>query len=192
MGMALEKRLMKIKFLIACIFMRGGSTYLKKHNIFGLCGDNVLYQPWKLPNEPKCIKLHDNVRIAQDVTFYTHDVINQMFSCLDGIPYQTHGTCIEIFDNCFIGGHSVIVGNVSIGPNVIVAAGTVVTKDIPEGVVVAGNPAKIVGQYSELHDRRRIIDGSKNVVDANLREKELWIHFYENRNRVSGDGDKNE
>jgi len=35
--------------------------------------------------------------------------------------------------------------NVKIGPNAIVAAGSVVTKDVPEGCVVGGNPAKVIG-----------------------------------------------
>ena len=77
-------------------------------------GNNVLFQPTKLPNEPKLIKIHNNVKIAADVTFYTHDVINSVFSAMDSIEYMTHGSCVEIFDNVFIGGHSIIVGGVSI------------------------------------------------------------------------------
>ncbi len=36
--------------------------YLKQHNVFAELGDNVLYQPIKLPNEPKLIKIHNNVK----------------------------------------------------------------------------------------------------------------------------------
>lgn len=186
MGMAFDKRFYKLKFLLACLFMRGGSKYLIEHEIFAECGKNVMYQPWKLPNEPKCIRIHNNVKVAQDVTFYTHDVINQVLSDLDHVPYQTHGTCIEIHDNVFIGGHSIIVGNVSIGPNAIIAAGSVVTKDVPQGVIVAGNPAVIVGSFDELHTRRMRVDGNKNQQDPNLREKELWDHFYIKRDKIKG------
>lgn len=102
-------------------------------------GDDVLFQPKTLPNEPELIKLHNNVRIAADVTFYTHDVINNLLlKTMDKEDYIPHRSCIEIFDNVFIGGHSVIVGDVSIGPNAIIAAGSVVTKDVPEGTVVGG------------------------------------------------------
>lgn len=41
-----------------------------------------------------------------------------------------------------------------IGPNAIVAANSVVTKDIPEGVVVGGNPAKVIGSYDAIMKKR--------------------------------------
>ena len=44
----------------------------------------------------------------------------------------------------WIGGSAVIVPGVTIGNNVVVAAGAVVTKDVPHNVVVGGNPAKII------------------------------------------------
>ena len=109
-------------------------------------GDDVLFQPKTLPNEPELIKLHNNVRIAADVTFYTHDVINNLLlKTMDKEDYIPHRSCIEIFDNVFIGGHSVIVGDVSIGPNAIIAAGSVVTKDVPPYSIVGGVPAKVIG-----------------------------------------------
>ena len=51
---------------------------------------------------------------------------------------------IFIGDNCYIGTGSTILGPVKIGNNVTVAAGSVVVKDIPDNVIVAGNPAKII------------------------------------------------
>lgn len=149
--------------------------------MFGYLGENVLFQPTKLPNEPKLIKIHNNVKVASDVTFYTHDVINSMFAKLDGIDYRTHGTCIEIHDNVFIGGHSIIIGNVSIGPNAIVAAGSVVTKDVKPGTIVGGNPAKTIGDFQELKMKRHNEDGMKHGIDPNLREEELWRLFYESK-----------
>ncbi|WP_454871154.1 maltose acetyltransferase domain-containing protein [Priestia megaterium] len=47
-------------------------------------------------------------------------------------------------DNAWIGGNSVINPGVTIGDNVVIASGSVVTKDIPNNVVVGGNPAKII------------------------------------------------
>ena len=61
-----------------------------------------------------------------------------------------------IGDNCFIGGGSFILPGVSIGNNVIVGMGSVVTKDVPDNCIVAGNPAKVirenikVGKYGVL------------------------------------------
>lgn len=52
--------------------------------------------------------------------------------------------CIEVGDNCYFGTGCTILGPVKIGNNVIVGAGAVVTKDIPDNCTVAGVPAKIV------------------------------------------------
>lgn len=49
-----------------------------------------------------------------------------------------------IGSNCWIAPHCIILPNVKIGNNVVVATGSVVTKDIPDNVVVAGVPAKII------------------------------------------------
>lgn len=121
----------------------------QKNNVFYEIGEKCFYQSNKLPNEPKLIKSHNNVKIAADVTFYTHDVISAVFVDIDGVPYQTHAGCVEILDNVFIGG-SVIVGPVKIGPNVVVAAGSVIVKDIAEGCVVGGNPARVIGWFDML------------------------------------------
>jgi len=54
------------------------------------------------------------------------------------------GTQIFIGDNCYIGTGSTILGPVKIGNNVIIAANSLVNKDIPDNCVVAGNPARIL------------------------------------------------
>ena len=41
-----------------------------------------------------------------------------------------------------------------IGPNAIVAAGSVVTKDVPEGTIVGGNPAKVIGKFEDFVIKR--------------------------------------
>ena len=54
-----------------------------------------------------------------------------------------------IEDDVMIGANSVILEGVKIGSGSVVAAGSVVTKDVPEGVVVAGSPAKIIKNVDE-------------------------------------------
>ncbi|OMJ13234.1 putative acetyltransferase [Smittium culicis] len=51
---------------------------------------------------------------------------------------------LKIGDNVWIGGGSIILPGITIGNNSVIAAGSVVTKDVPENVVVAGNPAKFM------------------------------------------------
>jgi acetyltransferase-like isoleucine patch superfamily enzyme len=58
---------------------------------------------------------------------------------------------ISIEDDAWIGAHAVVLRGVTIGARAIVAAGAVVTKDVPEDAIVAGNPARIIG--SALADR---------------------------------------
>ena len=57
--------------------------------------------------------------------------------------------CITVGDNCYFGAGCTILGPVKIGNNVKVGAGAVVTKDIPDGCVVAGVPAKIIKSNSD-------------------------------------------
>lgn len=51
---------------------------------------------------------------------------------------------VFIGDNCYIGTGATIMGPITIGNNVTIAAGAVVVKDVPDNAIVAGNPAKII------------------------------------------------
>jgi acetyltransferase-like isoleucine patch superfamily enzyme len=62
---------------------------------------------------------------------------------------------IEIGERAFIGYRAIIMPGVSIGDDAVVAAGAVVTRDVPPGVVVAGVPARQIGLTSDLDERRR-------------------------------------
>ena len=185
MNKQLKKRLkmikwMKIRYAIACYLGFDHAKYLKKHKLLGYCGEKVTFQPNTIPNCPQLIKLHDNVKIASGVTFYEHDIINYMFKNIDGCNYKNHLSCVEIYDNCFIGGKSIIVGNVKIGPNAIVGAGSVVVKDVEPGTIVAGNPAKAIGRFEDLHDKRKAKDTIKEDFHVPNYE-EIWKEFYERK-----------
>jgi maltose O-acetyltransferase len=51
---------------------------------------------------------------------------------------------VTIGHQCWIGGRAIVCPGVTIGDNVVIGAGAVVTKDVPSNVVVGGNPAKII------------------------------------------------
>lgn len=65
-----------------------------------------------------------------------------------GAQYTKHAP-IVIEDNVFIGARSIIMKGVHIGNGSVVGAGSVVTKDVPANVIVAGNPAKIIKHINQ-------------------------------------------
>lgn len=69
--------------------------------------------------------------------------------------------------NCFIGCKSIIMPGVKVGPNSIVAAGAVVTKDVPPNCIAAGNPAQIIKTGIEVGRYGRFLsaDSAKTVVN---------------------------
>lgn len=65
--------------------------------------------------------------------------------------YQ-YNASVRIGKNCWIGAGALILPGITIGDNVVVGAGSVVTKDLPSNVVAVGNPCKILREISE-HDK---------------------------------------
>ena len=63
-----------------------------------------------------------------------------------------------IGSNCFIGVNSIIMPGVHIGNQVIIGSGSVVTKDIPDNCIAAGNPAKVIKTGITLGPLGRIIN----------------------------------
>lgn len=86
------------------------------------------------------VKIGDNCFIAPQVGIYT------AYHPVDGQERLLHeaGKPVTIGNNCWIGGHATINPGVTLGDNVTVGSGSVVTKSFPSNVVIAGNPAKII------------------------------------------------
>ncbi len=66
----------------------------------------------------------------------------------------------KIGDNVEVGSNVVIIGPITIGNNAVIGAGSVVVKDVPEGAVVVGNPAKVI----------RVLNCNLPVVDNSLED----------------------
>lgn len=89
------------------------------------------------------IRIGDNCFIAPGVHIYTATHPLNPTERILGIEY---GIPVQIGHNVWIGGRAVINPGVKIGNNVVIASGAVVTKDVPDRVVVGGNPARIIKQ----------------------------------------------
>ena len=103
-------------------------------------------------SEPYLITIGNRVGIADGVSFITHDGGTRVFRHLDRYKHVLKYGRINILDNCVIGQRVIILPGVTIGPNSVVAAGSVVSRSIPADVLAAGNPAKPVmtlEQYAE-------------------------------------------
>ncbi len=159
------------------------TKYIVKHKIFNDVGSNFFFQPRKIPADPKLIKFHNNVVVTSGVLFITHDVTDFMLNNIQNIDhfYKYYSGCIEIMDNVFIGSNSIILPNIRIGNNVIIGSGSVVTKDIPDNSVVAGNPARIISSFDDYLKRRK--ENDNNIIEYidNNSENKLWEQFYKNR-----------
>ena len=150
----------RFRYLVFCLFHRSGyahASWLKKHRVFAEMGEDCFYQPYFIPNDAKRIRFHNNVVVAANAAFAAHDVVHHVFEHMPGNTqggYIHYYAPIEVFDNVFIGGGSHILAGVKIGPNAVVAGGAVVNKDVPEGAIVGGNPAKVIGSFEELRKKR--------------------------------------
>lgn len=134
--------------------MSGGgyarAEYLRKKSYFKVIGEHCYLQPWNFGTEPYLISLGNNVHIASGVTFVNHDITALMFRYMDKNPeYQERKGAISVGDNVFIGANSTVLYDVKIGNNVIIGAGSLINKDIPDGVVAAGVPCKVIGKFEE-------------------------------------------
>jgi len=130
-------------------------NYVRKHHIYGAVGNDVRLPSGLIPLRSEYIFLHNNIEVASGARFVPHDAIHGVFSRMDGKQYPEHIGKIEVFDNVFIGANAIILGPCSIGPNAIVAAGAVVNKDVPPGTIVGGVPAKVIGSFDSLKEKRQ-------------------------------------
>lgn len=107
---------------------------------------------------PHCtgIIVGSTTEIGKNCTIYPNVVFGARYSPSKGNPVgRRHAKC---GDNCVFGANSSIIGDVIIGNNVVVGAGAVITKDIPDNAVVVGNNKIISDKEQENTDDKIQLD----------------------------------
>lgn len=92
------------------------------------------------------VKIGNDCMMGPNVAIYTAGHPIHPESRNSGYEY---GIDVSIGDNVWIGGNVCIMPGVNIGNNVVIGAGSVVTKDIPDNVIAVGNPCKVVREITE-------------------------------------------
>lgn len=123
-------------------------------------GDDCHVNSINFSTEPYLISIGNHCSIGFDTQFITHDASVRQFK--PGISGGFFGK-IAVGNNVFIGNHSIILLNTSIGNNCIIGAGSVVRGKIPDNSVVLGNPAKVVGNVNTV---KFFFSSSKGLIQT--------------------------
>lgn len=144
-----------------------GAEYARRRGV--KLGENCDIHTYKWGSEPFLIEIGNNVIISYNVMMITHDESTALIADQNGRRF--HIAPIKIGNNVFIGAGSIILPGTIIGNNVIIGAGSVVTKNIPDNVVVAGNPAKFICSFDSYHQNKLSLPS-----DTSLKAKghEAW------------------
>lgn len=120
--------------------------------------------------EPYLITIGSNCQITDGVHIYTHGGANVMrrfdpkFDCFGKVV---------IGDYVYLGSRAMIMPGVTIGDNVLVAAGSVITKSVPSNVVVAGNPARIICDIDTYYNKNRMYNTNTKGLSQKDKKKIL-------------------
>ena len=139
-------------------------------------GHNNLIGKNHWSSEPYLISVGSNCQLT-DCRIFTHGGAQPI---RDIYPdFDCFGKVI-IGDYVYIGSNALIMPGVTIGNNVLVAAGSVVTKSIPSRMVVAGNPARVICSIDEYYERNKSCNIRTKSLSKSAKKKMLLALSEEN------------
>ena len=125
------------------------------------------------------VKIGDNCQFAPNVSIYTAG--HPLHPVARNSLYE-YGIEVTVGDNVWIGGNTVTMPGVHIGSNTVIGAGSVVTKDIPDWVVAAGNPCRVIREITEedfeyYYKDRKFDEAAMEEIRRYREETEACRHY---------------
>lgn len=188
--MNLVKRI-HLKFFIQSGFEY--AAYLKRHSTLQSQGRACYIAKSANIPDPHLTCVGDNVWITDGCHLLCHDASVVMINHMNGTHLDRIGP-IVLGDNVFLGNNVIVLPGITIGSQVVIGAGAVVTRNIPSGKVWAGNPARLICDFEtyfrKIENQTRaypwaamLAQKKKHTFDARLEQqlkKERITYFFDN------------
>jgi acetyltransferase-like isoleucine patch superfamily enzyme len=155
----------------------GGVEYARHRGVKVGEGCRIYTKAWG--SEPFLIMIGDRVTVTSGVQILTHDGATWLVREADGVRYQRYRP-VRIGCDVFVGLNAIILPGVTIGDRVVIGAGSVVTRDVPDNTVVVGNPAKPVKTFDDYADtirRHEVLDSELTSAASYRARVERAIHL---------------
>lgn len=114
-------------------------------------GDDCRILSHLFGSEPWLVSIGNRVTISSGVRILTHDGVGWLFRSENGRRFRY--ARVKIGNDVFVGIGSILMPGVHIGDKCVIGAGSIVTKSVPSGTVVAGNPARFITTFDSLEDK---------------------------------------
>lgn len=168
---------------------RGGVKIGKNFHIYGNLRSVKIDM-----TRPSLVEIGDNVGINANFTLLTHDYVTAVFKTKYHDFINSSGK-VKIGNNTNFGINCTVLKGVTIGDNCFIAAGSLVTKDIPSDSIAAGVPAKVICSMDDYYAKRKIIceaeafEYARSIVERWGRKpviSDFWeeFHFFVDKNNI--------
>lgn len=104
---------------------------------------------------PSLVEIGNNVDMNHNFQIMTHDWASGVFRNVFHNILPSSGK-VKIGNNIYFGTDVIVLKGVTIGDNCVIAAGSIITKDIPANSVAAGVPAKVICTLEEYYEKRKV------------------------------------